>query len=289
MWNSLRNIKIDITFDDQKGCGRGIYHDALTSFHRHYREIHCEGDRVKLPIDYEDLFLDTVAKIIFKGFVDAKYFPCYLPKTLLQVVFLGEYDEDKLYDDFVNYLKPIDKRKLLNVDEAIEILDEFHFKERVTSNNLKESIIKCANIKLIKKCKYFISIWQEKLKNLITKDELRIIFERSIVNRVNFINSLSVQNETLFNWVYQFAHDNEHLLPNLVMFITGLDILTSDKIKIVLSESGDDGYACFDFRSCFSTLTVPRRVINNNVEDKYAAFAEELTAILGFDTRTNVA
>ena len=38
-----------------------------------------------------------------------------------------------------------------------------------------------------------------------------------------------------------------------------------------------------------STLTVPRRVIHNNIDNKYTAFAEELRAILGGDLTTNVA
>lgn len=76
----------------------------------------------------------------------------------------------------------------------------------------------------------------------------------------------------------------------LVRFITGLEILTCDSIKIILSDDeGENDFAFYNFRSCFNTLTVPRRVIHNNIDNKYTAFAEELRAILGGDLTTNVA
>ena len=96
--DTIRFIIINARGEKEPGVGAGVERDGL-----------CVGGGERVLFVRHDLYINewsSIAKIMVKGFMDAKYFPLQLCKAFVIYVLFGEINNNCFIKSFLNYVTP---------------------------------------------------------------------------------------------------------------------------------------------------------------------------------------
>ena len=169
--DTIKFIIINARGEKEPGVGAGIERDGL-----------CVGERENVPFVHHDLYINewnSIAKILVKGFMDAKYFPLHLCKALVIYVLFGEINNNCFIKSFLNYGTPKESKiveaalrgtppQIYDDDDFLDILDRFNCKSRVTIMNVYGVILEIAKQELVQKPYIMLCSWKKCLSALKT-------------------------------------------------------------------------------------------------------------------------
>ncbi|XP_041362174.1 uncharacterized protein LOC121378138 [Gigantopelta aegis] len=122
--------------NEELGYGDGMFRDCLTEFWTDFYENCCDGNEMKVPVirhDFQHEEWKAVSRIIYKGWIQANYFPIHMVPNVIEMAMFGTSTTD-LIDSFLDTLPAEDKTTLNmamtnfsseDVNDLIEVLDNY--------------------------------------------------------------------------------------------------------------------------------------------------------------------
>lgn len=153
--------------------------------------MHQRNDIYIVPFvreDFNDKKWCAVAKILYKGWKEAKYFPVKLAPAFLENCMFGETHSD-LIENFLKFLC-VSEGNLLKTalnnfdsvegDELIDILDSLKCKRLPSRDNIALILKDIAHKEFIQRPKFIIDCWKQVLFEKLNQSDLGKIFSQCI-------------------------------------------------------------------------------------------------------------
>lgn len=234
---------------------QGLFKEALTMFWNHFYYGYTEGESEKVPNIKHELGFKwrIIASILKKGYEQVGYFPIKLSPLFMEAALFGEVfpSEERLLEALYSYLSPYEadhlKRGLLDMKEADpnEITDVLSFLKSnaipETSEQLRQTLIEISYQKIIQTPKFVIDEWQDEWKNGIwlSKEKFKDIYITHFPSVRNVLRLLPQDDEVAnqeeanaLTFLKKFVKSNAELTPKLLRFITGADVIVTEKIQL---------------------------------------------------------
>lgn len=252
--NVVINIEMFLS-NGQKELGLdagGVFRDALSEFWNSFYEGCTNGTNFKVPLireDYNKAKWEAVAKIIYVGWKQEKYFPIKLSPIFMQNCILNQIPpNEKLIENFLNIVSESEREVIksgienfdeTDFDELLETLNNFDGRRTPNKENFKDIIYDIAHKEIIQKPKYIIDCWEPFLANVMDITTLNSLYEKcepkpkNIMNILEVADNLNSEESTVFNFLKKFIRESEKsVLEKFLRFCTGADLITDRKISL---------------------------------------------------------
>lgn len=234
--------------------GGGVLRDALTEFWESFYEKCTEGRDSKVPVireDFNSSKWEAAAKILLKGWQQAKYFPIKLSPVFIEYCVFGM-SFSNVKDDLLNYLCYLERQLLstaltkwdeIDFDELCDVLGALQCKRLPNKDNISELLYDIGHKELIQKPKFIIDCWSKHLDCQIDNASLIQIYENCKPDAKKVINMLECEDNSedskkVMNFLKKYIKETHSVeLSALLRFITGADIITLDtKINVIFNQ-----------------------------------------------------
>lgn len=258
---NLRHVTVNIEMYLTNGAKElgldvgGVFRDALSEFWNSFYETCTNGTILKVPIireDYNKVKWEAVAKIIYVGWKQVRYYPIKLSPVFMENCILNQTYSD-LINNFLSIVSETEKDTLktcinnfdeTDFDELIDVLDNFECKRKPNKNNAQHIIYDIAHKEIIQKPKYIIDCWAPILSGLLDFKTINNIYDKCDAKPKNVLNVLQVPDSLtsdeikIYSYLKKYIREaDKSTLEKFLRFCTGADLITDKKISIQFKNS----------------------------------------------------
>lgn len=124
-------------------------------------------------------------------------------------------------------------------EDILEILDTLECKWSPSKENIKQLVLDIAHKEIIQKPMFVIDSWKSILKDLLTADELKTIYDNKKASSRNIFRILKFSEEnSVSSYLKKFIRESsDDILEKLLRFATGSDMITDTDMKIDFNSS----------------------------------------------------
>lgn len=271
----------------------GVFKDALSEFWAEFYARCTYGTANKIPSirdDFTEHKWKSVAKVIYKGWEDLKYFPIKINKAFMEECILGHSTVD-IVDTFFYYIsreeadilkKALTTWEEVDLSDIMDTLSNYECKRLPTKETFRTIVSELAHKEIAQKPRFVIDCWREILNGLMTDSELTEVYKKSEVTNKNFGTlicngtppHMDSNEDRVVSFLKKFVREGEKpLLEKLCRFCTGSDMITCEKIIIDFNR-GEGLARSFVGHTCANSLEIPISYRN------YQDFRTELKNLL---------
>ena len=283
---------------------RGVFCDALSAFWSQFYDSCTVGEQERVPVvrhDFQVLEWRAIARILVKGYEDAKVFPIKLSKVFVSTVLFDEevITNDLMLESFLSYISSDEKDLVTEALKKEELSEEQNeeweeFLERCGSRKIPkfeqlfDVILEISHKELIQIAQYIIDSWKTPVKNtnifdnISTVDDLKRLYERCkptvkrVLGLIDAKPSFGPQRDVLSYLKRYIRGLQEEKLTKFLRFCTGATIICIE--KIVVDFSNLEGLERRPIAHiCGATLELP------TAYSSFPQFREEMNNILSSD------
>lgn len=264
--NKCINVKmIDPRGIEEKGQGGGVVRDAISLFWKDVYNSYMLGEGERVPIirhDVSKAMWQAIARVLFKGYFQERYFPIQISSVFLSCCLFGEESvtREMYLDSFMKYIsrpeailveKVLSSSVSVGDEEVLDLLTAFDCKKIATAENFKDIIIEIAHKELVQKPRYACDCWSPilvPLKSFITSKDVLFQIYDSLHPTVGKVCKLikaepksSAENESLSHLKRWIKGLNVNDLKHFLRISTGSDIILVDGISVSFTSSVGKG------------------------------------------------
>lgn len=271
----------------------GVLKDALSEFWDSFYDECTAGANIKVPVLSED-FCDekwrSVAKILYVGIKQAKYFPIKLARPFMEMCCYKTYYTDLIVSLLLYVPSPdsdvlntaLYKWEDVNENELIEVLDSLECKRIPSKENIWTILFDIAHKEIIQKSKHIVDTWNEILDQICDKEGLTKFYEsclptaKRIIKILHYNENMTQKETAIVEYLKRYLkeHNNERrVLETFLRFCTGANIIAVEKITVTFNSTGGLTRSPVA-HTCGCVLELPTTYIN------YQDFRSEFNSLL---------
>lgn len=244
------NGKRELAYD-----GGGVLKDALTEYWLEFYETVCEGTIYKIPQinhTYTKSKWKAIAKILLLGYNQVKYFPVALAKPFVEYALYGNISFD-IVEAYLLAISSLDaevlRKAMANFDDVeyesvIDTLTNLECRQMATKSNITRIVEELAHTFIIQKPMFILDCWMEVLRNKISKNTLKTVYEtcnvsnKSVLDIIQTTDSnLTADKEKTLSFLKRFIREAKNdVLEFFLRFCTGANIITCQSIQIEFNQ-----------------------------------------------------
>ena len=246
----------------EKGSGRGVMLEVLSSFWKHLYNSMTAGTQEKVPSirhEYQKSHWQAIARILVYGYSREKYFPARLSPAFIAAAIFGEesVSKDFLRRSFNLYISFEEKETLVSAlagelsldnEDLLDLLSKYQCRRLISKENLEQTVDELAHQEIIQKPRYIIDCFSgvlnllkvfssfESVKNLVEMYDHKKPTSRKVVKLLDASPRTEAEH-TCLDHVKRYIRSLEgNSLNQFLAFVTGSDVIVCDKISVAFVE-----------------------------------------------------